>query len=229
MNMRALAEVLFWSAAAWLLATNSEPIIIFTLGAVYGNIASTPPVVLQNLIFVSPVFPLILGIVAVIRLKLAHENVWASTGLFGRELPGDALLGVFAGIACIGVAVASLQTLARYMDVPAMHMLPPHVHIYFMTIGAIVPGICEELFFRGMLIRVGSRLPTVLIVILSSVAFSVWHIGTPAYLLHTFLMGLILGILATASGRLAPAIFAHTVANAGMGALLLYGYNIAGG
>jgi membrane protease YdiL (CAAX protease family) len=102
------------------------------------------------------------------------------------------------------------------------------VHVYFMTIGALVPGVCEELFFRGMLMRVGSHLPKTVLIMLTAAAFSAWHIGTPAYLPHTFLLGLIFGVLATVTRRLAPSIIAHTIANAGMGLLFLLGINIAG-
>lgn len=223
-----LTEVLAWSLAAFLLATNSEALIIFSLGAIFGDVSKAPPEVLQNLVYVSPAFPLILGLAAVVRLKIGGTDVIASTGLFAKTIGGDALLGVFAGLACVGVAVTSLQTAARYMDVPAMHMMPAQVHIYFMTIGALVPGLCEELFFRGMLMKVGSRIPAAAMIFICSAAFSLWHVGTPAYLPHTFLMGLILGVLVIGSGRLAPAIIAHTVANAGMGLLFLQGYNISG-
>lgn len=223
-----LTEVLAWSLAAFLLATNSEALIIFSLGAIFGDVSKAPPEVLQNLVYVSPAFPLILGLAAVVRLKIGGTDVIASTGLFAKTIGGDALLGVFAGLACVGVAVTSLQTAARYMDVPAMHMMPAQVHIYFMTIGALVPGLCEELFFRGMLMKVGSRIPAAAMIFICSAVFSLWHVGTPAYLPHTFLMGLILGVLVIGSGRLAPAIIAHTVANAGMGLLFLQGYNISG-
>ncbi len=215
-----LTEVLAWSLAAFLLATNSEALIIFSLGAIFGDVSKAPPEVLQNLVYVSPAFPLILGLAAVVRLKIGGTDVIASTGLFAKTIGGDALLGVFAGLACVGVAVTSLQTAARYMDVPAMHMMPAQVHIYF--------SLCEELFFRGMLTRVGSRIPAAAMILISAAAFSLWHVGTPAYLPHTFLMGLILGVLVIGSGRLAPAIIAHTVANAGMGLLFLQGYNISG-
>lgn len=229
MKTRDFAEVLLWSVVAFLLATNSETLVIFGLGVLYGSVTEAPPSVLQNLIYVSPVFPLILGVLAVLRLKLAGESVRAVTGLFEKKtLPADALLGAFAAVACIGVAVASLHAVSRYLDVPAMHTMPPQVHLYFMTIGAVVPGICEELYFRGMMMRVASRLPAAAIVVLSSAAFSIWHVGTPAYLPHTFLVGLIFGTLTAVSGRLAPAIVAHTVANAGMGLLFLYGLNITG-
>lgn len=226
--MRGFAELLVWAAVAYLLATNSEALIVLVLGLLYGSVTAAPASVLQNLIYVSPVFPLILGLLAVVRLKLAGENVLAATGLFEKTLPGDAVLGAFAGVACIGVAATSLQIAARYLDVPPMHTMPPQVHLYFMTIGAVVPGICEELYFRGMMMRVASGLGAVLLVLLTSAAFSIWHVGTPAYLPHTFLVGLILGILTVGTGRLAPAIIAHTTANAGMGLLFLNGYNAAG-
>ncbi len=228
MKVHQLAEVLVWSVVAYFLATKSEAIIVFGLATLYGSVAAAPPSVLQNLIYISPVFPLMLGALAVVRLKLAGENVWASTGLSANTLPGDALLGAFAGIACIGVAIVSLQTASRYMDVPAMHMMPPEVHLYFMTIGAVVPGVCEELYFRGMMTRIANHLPAAVTIALTAAAFAIWHVGTPAYLPHTFLVGLILGILTVASGRLAPAIVAHTIANAGMGLLFLNGYNVAG-
>ena len=222
-----LVEVLVWAVVAYLLATNSEALIVFALGFLYGSITAAPASVLQNLIYVSPVFPLILGLFAVVRLKLAGENIWATTGLFERTLPGDALLGAFAGVACVGVAATSMQIAARYFDVPPMHAMPPQVHLYFMTIGAVVPGVCEELYFRGMMMRVANGLAAAVLVPLTSAAFSIWHVGTPAYLPHTFLLGLILGMLTLGTGRLAPAIVAHTIANAGMGLLFLYGYNPA--
>lgn len=227
-KIRDLAEVLAWSTFAYLLATSSSPIIVFTLGAVYGDPAAAPASVLQNLTYVSPVFPLILGVLAIARLKLGGDSVWSRIGLFGKTLPRDVLIGAAAGIVSIGVALVSLRVAAHYVDVPPMHLLPPPVHIYFMTIGALVPGVCEELFFRGMMMRVGTRLPKTALIILTAAAFSVWHVGMPAYLPHTFLLGLIFGVLASVTGRLAPSIIAHTIANAGMGLLLLSGFNVAG-
>lgn len=227
-GIRNLTELLAWSVVAYLLASNSGPIIVFGLSAVYGDPAAAPASVLQNLIYVSPVFPLALGLLAVARLKIGNVNIYASIGLSGKTLPRDILVGAIAGIVSVGIAVTSLRIAAHYVDVPPMHLLPPPVHLYFMTIGALVPGVCEELFFRGMMMKVGSRLPRVAIIVLTAIAFSVWHIGTPAYLPHTFLLGLIFGILANASGRLAPSMIAHTIANAGMGLLLLSGFNIAG-
>jgi membrane protease YdiL (CAAX protease family) len=228
MKIRQLAELIAWAAAAYLLASYSSPMIVAALGLLYGSPADAPPSVLQNLVYISPVFPLLLGIAAVVRLKLAGDNVWARIGFSGKTLPKDSLTGLVAGIASIGIAVVCLRVASLYMNVPPMHLMPPQVHLFFITIGALVPGICEELYFRGMLMRVGDRLPKAALILLTSAAFSVWHIGAPAYLAHTFLLGLIFGTLASVTGRLAPSIIAHTIANAGMGLLLLSGYSLSG-
>lgn len=79
-----------------------------------------------------------------------------------------------------------------------------------------------------MMMRVGNRLPNAGLIALTAVAFSAWYVGTPAYLPHTFLLGLIFGILAGVTGRLATSIVAHTVANAGTGLVFLSGFDIAG-
>ena len=184
-----LVEVLVWAVVAYLLATNSEALIVLVLGLLYGGVTAAPASVLQNLIYVSPVFPLILGLLAVVRLKLAGENVWTATGLFAKTLPGDAVLGAFAGIACIGVAATSLQIAARYLDLPPMRTMPPQVHLYFMTIGAVVPGICEELYFRGMMMRVANGLAAPVVLVLTSAAFSIWHVGDAGLLAAHILAG----------------------------------------
>ncbi len=61
----------------------------------------------------------------------------------------------------------------------------------------------------------------------SALAFALWHVGTPIYLIHTFVLGMIWGALFLSTGRLAPSIFAHVFANMGFGLLLLSGLEIA--
>ena len=220
-----LAEALLWSALACLVAANADAMIGKSLALVYGDPAAAPAAVLQNLIYLSPVFPLGIGVLAVVRLKLAGQDVGALIGIRRDTLARDALIGVTAGIAAIVIAIVSLRLSSEYVDLPPMHQLPVSVHVYFMTVGAIVPGVCEELYFRGLLMQVGRRLPAPALIALTALAFSLWHVGTIAYLPHTFLMGLIFGGLATLSGRLAAPIIAHTFANAGMGVLFLTGFN----
>jgi membrane protease YdiL (CAAX protease family) len=122
------------------------------------------------------------------------------------------------------------MTLARpyFPPVPAADF-PPHLHLYFMTVGAVIPGFCEELFFRGMLFRIGANTPGWLLVLLSAAGFALWHLNTPLYLVHTFVLGVMFGVLVLMTKRVAPAAIAHTVANAAFGALLLTGVISASG
>ena len=66
--------------------------------------------------------------------------------------------------------------------------------MYFSTIGALVPGITEEIYFRGFLAKAFDDLSAATIILLTSLSFSLWHVLTPAYLLHTFLIGLVLAV-----------------------------------
>jgi membrane protease YdiL (CAAX protease family) len=223
----ALIEVLAWGIFACLIMTNSGRIIGFALQLIYGEAALAPAEVMQNLIYVSPSFPLFLGFLAVVRLKALRINIGELIGFSWRKLPTDLLVGTIVGVASVGVSLVSLRFLSHYVETPRFDLLPPQVHWYFTTVGALVPGFCEELYFRGMMVRVGRDLPRWLIVVLTAAAFAAWHIGAPVYLLHTFLLGLGWGTLVIVTGRLAPAIIAHTAANAGFGLLLLSGVRVA--
>jgi len=214
-------EVLFWIAAAATLMANAEPIVIAALSALYGAPQNAPPALLANLYLVSPIFPLILGLVAAARLKLGGAQLGTLIGLSAANLPRDIALGLTVAAIGLAVTVASLKLLAPYLDVPPLQAMPIHAHLFFMTVGAVIPGVCEELYYRGMLFNIAEATPPWLMVLLSAIGFALWHIGTPIYIPHTFVFGLMLGALTVATRRLAPAIIAHTGANAGMGALLV--------
>lgn len=213
-------EVLLWIAVGVALMANAEPIVIAALSAVYGAPQNAPPALLTNLYLVSPLFPLILGLIAAARLKLGGDRLRTLIGFQTATLSKDIALGLAVGAIGLAVALASLKLLAPYLDVPPLQAMPIHAHLFFMTVGAVVPGFCEELYYRGMLFNIAEAPPSWLIVVLSAAGFALWHIGTPIYLAHTFVFGLMLGALTVATRRLAPAIIAHTGANAGMGALL---------
>jgi len=226
--MRRLFEFILFSAFAALLMLYSGPIILASLSAVYGDMANVPPTVLGNLMLVSPIFPLLLGLVAIARLKVAGVAIRPLLGFSRRTIASDLALG--AGIAVLGLATAmiSLFVLAPYMAVPPFAQFPLHAHIFFATIGAVVPGVCEELYFRGMLFKIGAPAPRWLLITGSAVAFALWHIGNPIYLAHTFVLGLLLGIVVAKRQRLAPAIIGHTLANAGFGLWILAGLPLPG-
>lgn len=221
--MRRLAEFLLYCGVAVLLMLYSSTIIGAALTALFGNMGNVPPAVLRNLMFVSPLFPLLLGAVAAIRLKSAGVDVGRLIGFSRSTMGSDALLGAAIGAFGLAAALLSLFILAPYAAVPPFAQIPVTGHLYFATIGAIIPGICEELFFRGLLFKLARPAPTWLIVTASALAFSLWHIATPIYLVHTFFLGLVLGWVVARRGRLAPAIVGHTLANASFGVWAMAG------
>lgn len=63
-----------------------------------------------------------------------------------------------------------------------------------------------------------------LLIIITSLSFAFWHILTPSYLPHTFLMGAVFGSIYYSTKRLLPVMLAHTLANMSAGILILKGY-----
>ncbi len=222
----AYIELLLWGGIAVLIATHTSELIVFALTVAYGDPAKTPPAVMGLLGYVSPVFPLLLGMLALLRLKFGGVHVGALIGFSGRTVMTDIAIGLVVGAISIAIAVASLRIMSAYASAPPFHQMPSSMHIYYATVGALTPGVFEELYFRGMMFRVGAAIPKLLVLLVTAVVFSLWHISSPIYLVHTFILGLLWGALVWRTGRLAPAILSHCVANAGFGFLLLSGYKI---
>jgi sodium transport system permease protein len=82
---------------------------------------------------------------------------------------------------------------------------------------AVLPAICEELFFRGF-IQTGlagafrGRGAETRAVVLTAALFALFHIY-PEKWLPTFLMGLVLGLLAARTGSIVPGMIAHVLNN----------------
>jgi sodium transport system permease protein len=93
---------------------------------------------------------------------------------------------------------------------------------------ALVPALCEELLFRGVVFgtlrgKVGPW-PSVLV---SALAFAAYH-GSPSHLLPALLGGLLLGAVRVASGALVPAIAFHFANNAAVVLALRHGVSTPG-
>lgn len=91
---------------------------------------------------------------------------------------------------------------------------------------AIVPAVCEELFFRGILQNAVRRICTsgVVVVLISAVVFSVLHFEATAFL-PRLVLGVVLGLLYLLTGNLWLSIVAHTVNNAATLAMVFFFQN----
>ena len=83
----------------------------------------------------------------------------------------------------------------------------------------VVPGICEECFFRGFLFNgLKQHLNAVGTISLSAIAFGLFHVvlaggAAPERILPSTLMGMLLGWVAWKSGSSVPCILLHTIHN----------------
>jgi len=79
---------------------------------------------------------------------------------------------------------------------------------------ALTPAVCEEMFFRGVVLRgLATRLPPLGAAVLTGVLFGLYHLDVWRLLPSTTL-GVLLSLLALRSGSLVPAMVAHFLNNA---------------
>lgn len=107
-------------------------------------------------------------------------------------------------------------------DAPARLVVdePPLWQVLLVVV--VLPAVCEELVFRGVLLRgLASRLVPWAAIAGSAVAFGVYHLYPPQ-MLATFLLALALGWIAWRAGSAVPAMLAHALNN-GFAVLIVRG------
>jgi membrane protease YdiL (CAAX protease family) len=79
---------------------------------------------------------------------------------------------------------------------------------------SVFPAVAEELVFRGVLARaIAARYGVVMGVAVSATTFALYHLNPPQ-MVSTFVLGLVLGLLALRARSIVPAIIVHTLNNA---------------
>jgi membrane protease YdiL (CAAX protease family) len=192
---------------------------------IYSGLNNVNPKIFFYLPFISPLFPVILFLIAYPQLKKSETTEPKLIVTKKDNLAADIYIGVGGGMVCVLVFVGSLAVMRSLSySVPDFSSMSYIHHLFFSTIGAIVPGIAEEVYFRGFLMQKFSDFKPALLILITSLSFASWHILSPSYLPHTFLIGVILGIIYYHTRRLLPVMIAHTLANMSAGVLILKGY-----
>lgn len=78
----------------------------------------------------------------------------------------------------------------------------------------IIPGLCEEAFFRGALFSLlkDSKAKTAVMVLISALVFAIFH-KNPAQLVYTFLIGIVFGLCVYITNSLWAGAFVHALYN----------------
>jgi membrane protease YdiL (CAAX protease family) len=198
-------------------------LVVTTLTVWHQAFGGLTPDVFFFLPFVSVVPPLLLF--AISYLQWRRDPSRRLVICTRATLAGDVWRGAVTGLLCVIVFFGSLRVLRSLgVAAPDFSSLTLTHHLFFSTVGALIPGISEELYFRGFLMARFRDLRPTLLIVLTSASFALWHIQSPSYLLHTFIIGLILGLTVYRTQRLLPAMIAHTLANASAGMLIVGGW-----
>jgi sodium transport system permease protein len=172
---------------------------------------------------------------AAVILPLAMFAVWqrvdraATFGLVapgGRRWPLVAAGALLAGAGLFIVGAAALLAV-RGMDLsPAARDLAERIMQFVLArpwwvaglLVAVVPAICEELFFRGWLLAAcageqpGRRRQAAAVLVQAAV-FAAFHL-LPERMPQTFMLGVMLGWMTLVTGSIVPAMLAHLAHNA---------------
>ena len=85
--------------------------------------------------------------------------------------------------------------------------------VVMVALVGIMPGICEELFFRGYVqTRLLVRFPPLVAIGTTSLLFSIAHLD-PIHAVAVFPLGLWLGVITWRSQSIWPAVLGHTINN----------------
>ena len=153
---------------------------------------------------------LALGVLRVARLPLRALGIAAAPL---RLVAAAVLIGSSAwylNLALVDalVTVEPDETLAlqRLVERPAL--------LAVLLAVALVPALCEEVLFRGALLRgLASRIAPGAALVVSAAMFAIYHFR-PVQMLPTFTLGLVLGALVLRGGSILPSALAHCINNA---------------
>lgn len=140
-----------------------------------------------------------------------------------HDIPASDLflsIGIFLGMGTIGTYLSDMITqiiIDAGVPVPDMteYITTPQggweIFLYMIVI-AILPAICEELIFRGIVCGSLKESNKTAAIILSSIAFSLIH-STVQQIPFSFIMGLFLAYMATKYDSVIPGIILHFINN----------------
>jgi sodium transport system permease protein len=206
-------RVLHWFAALWALV-----VLASLAGAGMGVF---PTLVLGQLVFAAAVAVIVQGYGLDVRkalsLRLPRPAVWPAV-IVGA--PAGAL--VAAGL--FKLASPALQVSERSVEALSRALFPEGVPVWQLAIVlAVLPPICEELLFRGVLLYgLRGKMRPVWLCVTVGLIFGVFHLALFRLVTTTFL-GIVITAVAVMTGSIFPGILWHAINNALPLLLLKYG------
>lgn len=121
--------------------------------------------------------------------------------------------------------LSSLGISIRPSPVPMAYNLNEYIVLFFII--AVSAGICEEVFFRGLLLRTYERKYKMAGIGMTAVMFGIFHFNLQN-LAAPIILGLVFGYLVHITDSIYAGIIGH-IANNGFAVTLMYGLNVLKG
>jgi len=150
-------------------------------------------------------------------LFVRFKSVSLAEGLRLRRVSlSIAGLSILMGVGVWGIAITLYQLLLPITgEFPDMGLTPKTLPSFCLLLlcGAVLPAICEEILFRGVIQSVFSRRGSMWAIVVTSILFGIFHLH-PANILPPMLIGIVLGLLVERTGSIVPAMLCHFATNA---------------
>jgi sodium transport system permease protein len=145
---------------------------------------------------------------SVLALRAPHPMIWLAVFL---GIPG----GMLTGIGLFRLANLFIPVPPQLIEAFSQGLLPEAIPFWQLLLFlAVIPGIAEELTFRGVLLHgLHRRLHPVLLVLVVGAIFGLFH-GALFRILPTAFLGVLFATVTLLTGSLYPAILWHILHNA---------------
>lgn len=162
----------------------------------------------------------VLGVTAFLYAKFKKYDLNITFGIY-KAKRGTILRSIFTMVMLYPIAIAInvlfLTLITKFIPMPVnLNSVPlPSSFgglIISVLLFAILPGIFEELIFRGILYRAFDVFKPVYRILLTGFLFGLFHFN-PYNFIGPFILGLVLGYMRYKSSSIVPSMFAHATNN----------------
>ncbi|MBO4570134.1 MAG: CPBP family intramembrane metalloprotease [Clostridia bacterium] len=183
---------------------------LISSGVVYNKIFSEILSLLIELVFV---------VCVLIISKTGKKNFFKATGL-NKKLSWKLVLSCFIiSLLCLfGLSQVS-NIFLEVLEALGYHSSPSSISVetvwdllIYTLLVAVIPAVCEEIMFRGLVLNGLARCGKFFAIIMSAVLFTLMH-GSPDQTIHQFILGVVLGFIVYYTGNLLLTIIIHFMNN----------------
>ena len=178
-------------------------------------------VAMQVLVFISPVILISIffkeDVTKLIKFNLKFDTrilLWAIAGILILDFFNSSFIILQNTILPDSISKFLIQSLNDTQNFYKQLFVKDDFSGFLIAgfVGAVLPSICEEFYFRGLLQTSLSHKNKIIVIILPSVIFGIFHFQ-PAHTFALIFIGIFLALITHYSNSIIPAIIIHFINN----------------